>query len=601
MATATDNTFLVQAATYLGATAIAVPIFKRLKLGTILGFLAAGIVLGPSVLGLLSVGEGVFHIAELGVVLFLFVIGLELSLSKLWSLKNTIFGLGLLQMSITGLAIGYGFYATGILALAPALVAGFALACSSTAFALSLLEERRELNQPHGVKSFSILLFQDLAVIPLLASIPFVAMQMSGDGDALSFEWWAFVRAAAVILLIVIPGRYILDYTFKIVAVSGSREAFAAMALFVVAAVSLAMDQVGLSMALGGFIAGVLLAESAFRHQIETDIQPFRELLLGLFFIGVGMQLDLSVVAASWAIVLFGAIGLIVFKSAVIYVLARLFRSSHGVSLKAAATLCQGGEFGFVVFSLGAGAGVFEPALATLLSAIITLTMMATPLAVMAVARLTARRADAAIDPDEDVKKGRVLVIGYGRIGQLVTQILRNSGVEVTAIDADANRIKLAAKFGNKVYFGDGTNIAFLRQAGAFTADAVVFAISDRERLRGAVEGLREHCPNLKILVRVYDRLHELEMMDLNADYMIREMYESSITMAGRALEYLGFTDQVISDIQQEYRARDRSRLLAQRADGLYAQKESLHRPFDAVREDDGAAEDDVSAAGTAS
>lgn len=588
MATAADNEFLIQSAIYLGATAVAVPIFKKLKLGTILGFLAAGIILGPSLLGWLDPGEGVFHIAELGVVLFLFVIGLELSFPRLWSLRQTIFGLGLSQMVITGLIIGYGLYFFNVFAIGPAMVAGFGLACSSTAFALSLLEERREMNTPHGTKAFSVLLLQDVAVIPLLASIPFVAMQMNGADESMAFDPWALARAAAVILGIVIIGKYALNFFFRIVALSGSREAFTAAALFVVAGTALSVNEVGLSMALGAFLAGVVLAESAFRHQIESDIEPFRELLLGLFFIGVGMQLNLDVVFDAWLIVLLGAVGLILLKGAIIFLLARLFGSDFMTALRTGAVLSQGGEFGFVVFSLGVGEGVFGGNNATLFSAIITLSMIATPVIMMLIERINIQSTTQMKEIGEGEMKGSVLIVGFGRIGQLVNQVLVSSGVEVTAIDSDPKRIELAAEFGNKVYFGDGTNVNLLMQAGATKVDAIVFAISAREKLKPTIAAVRERCPKVRILARVYDRIHEMEVMDAESDLLVREMFESSMKIATETLSFLGFSDGLIGEISDEYRQRDRDRLLAQKAEGMYARKEDLRRPFDAVQKRDG-------------
>lgn len=588
MATGGENEFLIQSAIYLGATAVAVPVFRRLKMGTILGFLAAGLALGPSGFNVLRVEDGVFHVAELGVVLFLFVIGLEISFSRLWDLKNTIFGLGLLQMLITGFAIGYGLFAFDTMPLPTALLVGFALACSSTAFALSLLEERRELNTAHGVKAFSILLFQDLAVIPLLAAVPVVATQLglSGDGS-MQMDLGAIAVAVLAIGGIILIGKYALDWFFKLVAISGSREAFTAAALFVVAVTALVMDLVGLSMALGAFLAGVLLAESSFRHQIESDIEPFRELLLGLFFIGVGMQVDLRVVADLWWLVVLGTIGLIVFKFAVIFALSMFFRASRINALKTAAVLSQGGEFGFVVFSLSTESGVLTTEVSTLLSAIVTISMIATPFIVALMSRWAKDQPDNPEPMAEDALRGRVLVVGFGRMGQLVNQILRNSLIEVTAIDSDPRRIELAARFGTKVYFGDGTDAHLLMTAGAKKADAIVFTISARERLKTAVAAIREQAPNVKILVRVYDRLHEIEMMDIDTDFVVREMFESSLVLSEKTLSFLGFSDNLIDDIIAEYRERDRDRLLAQKAGGMFAKKDVLSKPFDAIQIDE--------------
>ncbi|MEO1658462.1 MAG: monovalent cation:proton antiporter-2 (CPA2) family protein [Pseudomonadota bacterium] len=585
MAAAGGSEFLVEAAVYLGATAVAVPIFKRLKLGTILGFLAAGVLLGPSALGLLEAEEGVFQIAELGVVLFLFVIGLELSVPRLWSLRRTIFGLGLLQMVITGLVIGCGLIFFGPLRIGPGLIAGFALACSSTAFALSLLGERGELNTPYGTKAFSILLFQDIAVIPLLAAIPFVAAT-SQSGQGLPIDVFAVFKAAGAIVVVILAGKFLLNPFFRIIAVSGSREAFTAAALFVVATTALLLAEAGLSMALGAFIAGVLLAESSFRHQIESDIDPFRELLLGLFFIGVGMQLDLAVMLSAWWIVLLGAGGLIIFKMIVIYGLTLGFGANRPQALRTAGILSQGGEFGFVVFSLGAGSGIFGAGLATVISAIITLSMIATPVIMMLITRTRPQKVGDT--PEGPVGMSNdVLVVGYGRIGQIVSQMLKSSGVSVTAIDNDPNRIETARQFGAKVYFGDGMNMRLLITAGATSARAVIFCVNDPVRLKDTIAALRERCPKVKIVVRATDRLHAIDLLDEDIDLVVRETFESSIKMASRTLGFLGMNDAMIADIEAEFRDRDKDRMLAQKAEGIYASAELLTKPFNAMMSDD--------------
>ncbi|MEM9989999.1 MAG: cation:proton antiporter, partial [Pseudomonadota bacterium] len=368
--------------------------------------------------------------------------------------------------------------------------------------------------------------------------------------------------------------------------ISGSREAFTAAALFVVAGVSLGVAQVGLSMALGAFLAGVLLAESSFRHQIESDIEPFRELLLGLFFIGVGMQLDLSVVFSSWWIVLCGAAGLIILKGVILYILSRLFKAEHNNALRVGGVLSQGGEFGFVVFSLGVGEGLFTNQMSTLLSAIITLSMMATPVIMIVLTNLIRERSTtgSVTHLEEADSNGSVIIAGFGRMGQVVNQILRNSGVDVTAVDNDPKRIEIAAQFDTKVYFGDVTNVNLLVQAGAMNVDAIVFTIDEREALKATIEGIRERCPNVKILARVHDRIHAIELLDVDADYLVREMFESSIALGKKTLSYLDFNDAVIEDIAEEFRERDRDRLLVQKAEGLYARKEDIHKPFEALR-----------------
>ena len=362
--------FLVQAATYLGAAAIAVPLFNRLKLGSILGYLSAGVVLGPHALSLLKHEEGVFHVAEFGVVLFLFIIGLELSLARLWAMRRSIFGLGFAQMAVTGLLIASAIVATDVMPWPAAVIAGLALAFSSTALAMQLIKDRAESGSKYAARAFPILLFQDLAVIPLLAAIPVVAGELISTDQSSGL---AAAKAIGVVLALVLTGRFLLNPLLRLVASSGSREAFAATALFIVAATALLVDWAGLSMALGAFLAGVMLAESAYRHQVETDIEPFRGLLLGLFFISIGMRLDLPAIVAAWPVVLGAAAGLVLLKAGVVYGLARAFKAEHREAAKTGAVLSQGGEFAFVIFSLGAAAALFSDAQATLMSASVKL------------------------------------------------------------------------------------------------------------------------------------------------------------------------------------------------------------------------------------
>ena len=577
MAASGEGEFLVQAATYLGAAAIAIPVFQRLKLGSILGYLAAGVVVGPFGLNLLHQEEGVFHVAELGVVLFLFVIGLELSLSRLWSMRAQIFGFGAAQMALTGTAIASLFVIAEVMPAPAAIIAGLSLAFSSTAFALQLMKERGELNTSYGQRAFSILLFQDLAVIPLLAAIPFVAGAAS---DAAG--WTSAGKAVGVIVALVLIGRYALDRVFRLVASAGSREAFAAMALFIVAITSLAVAWAGLSMALGAFLAGALLAESSYRHQIETDIEPFRGLLLGLFFISIGMRLDLSVIANSWWIVLGGAIGLVVIKSVLIFVVTRISKVETGDAVKISAVLSQGGEFAFVVISLGVSALLFTNAQATLLSAIVTISMVMTPVLAIAAARLTAQQQD---EDDEGLARPQnrhdhVIVAGFGRMGQIISQVLQNSGVQVTAIDRNPAHIRNAERFGFKVYYGDGARLDILMTAGAENARAVILCMDDRTAVNHAVKVLRERLPNLTILAVAHDRLHEIELQPLEADVVVRETLESSLLIARETLERLGFDNPTIDDFVEQFRKVDRERLLAQRDYGPEAGKEFLHSRY---------------------
>jgi len=570
--------FLVQAATYLGAAAVAVPVFNRLKLGSILGYLAAGVAVGPFGLKLIHQEEGVFHVAEFGVVLFLFVVGLELSLSRLWSMRDQIFGLGAAQMGATGAAIASLFVVAGVMAPQAAIIAGLSLAFSSTAFALQLMKDRGELNTDYGKRSVSILLFQDLAVIPLLAAIPFIA----GAGGAEAAGWTDAAKAIGVIAALVVIGKYALDRVFRLVASSGSREAFAATALLVVALTALAVAWAGLSMALGAFLAGVLLAESSYKHQIETDIEPFRGLLLGLFFISIGMRLDLNVIAASLLIVLAGAAGLVAIKFAVLYALTRLVRADHANALKTAAALSQGGEFAFVVISLGADAFMFTNGEATLMSAVVTISMALTPLLVMLAHHLSVAAPESAAGlAGPEGARDHVIIAGFGRMGQIISQVLVNSGVRVTAIDRNPAHIRNAERFGFKVYYGDAARVDILETAGVADARSVIFCMDDAQAVNRAVAAVRERYAHLTIIAAAHDRMHEIELHPLEPDVIVRETLESSLTMAREALARLGHDDKSIEDFVQQFRLRDRERLLAQRDYGPEAGMELIHARYE--------------------
>jgi monovalent cation:proton antiporter-2 (CPA2) family protein len=583
-AEAAGGEFLVQAATYLGAAAIAVPIFNRLKLGSIIGYLVAGVLVGPSGLNLLRQEEGVFHVAELGVVLFLFVIGLELSLSRLWALRRNIFGLGAAQMAATGLVIAGLFVAARVMPAPAAAIAGLSLAFSSTALAMQLIKDRGEMGSPYGLKAFGILLFQDLAVIPLLAAIPIVAGQLADVAGPSA--WIGAAKAVGVVAVIALAGRFALNPILRLVATSGSREAFAATALFLVAATSLAVSWAGLSMALGAFLAGAMLAESAYRHQIETDIEPFRGLLLGLFFISIGMRLDLAAIIALWPVVIGGALGLVVIKAALIYALARLFGGAHEDALKAGAVASQGGEFAFVVFTLGVSSALFTNAQAALLSAIVTLSMAATPLVLLFAERLARDAPDSGeglARPETDAE--HVIIVGFGRVGQIISQVLLNSGVRVTAIDRNPSHIRNAERFGFKVYYGDGGRMDTLFTAGVLESRGVILTMDDQAAVNKAVETIRAWTPTLPVFVVAHDRLHEMALRPLGPDVVIRETLESSLQMAREVLKRLNFEDGLIEEFIAEFRRRDRERLLAQIDYGPEAGQHLMHQPFGAAKD----------------
>lgn len=576
--------FLVQAAIYLGAASVAVPLFNRLRLGSILGYLTAGVAVGPHALNLLKREEGVFHVAELGVVLFLFVIGLELSLARLWAMRRSIFGLGLAQMAVTGLVIAGIMVGVRVMPAPAAVIAGLALAFSSTALAMQLIKDRREGGSKYAGRAFPILLFQDLAVIPLLAALPVVAGAMvATDGPSAALN---AAKTVGVVAAIVLAGRFLLNPVLRVAASSGSREAFAAVALFIVAGTALLVDWAGLSMALGAFLAGVMLAESAYKHQIEADIEPFRGLLLGLFFISIGMRLDLPAIVRAWPTVLAGAAGLIVLKAVIVYALARAFKAGHREAAKTGAVLSQGGEFAFVIFSLGAASLLFTGQQATLMSAVVTLSMAATPALLLLVDRLTRPRASSAEGLDgPTADSDHVIIVGFGRVGQIISQVLMNSGVKVTAIDRNPDHIRNAERFGFKVYYGDGGRFDTLFSAGVLESRGVILTMDDRESVNRAVESVRAWTPELPVFVVAHDRMHEIAVRPLGPDVVVRETLESSLLMAREVLRRLGFTDAVIDEFIEEFRRRDRERLLAQMDEGPEAGVHLMHQPFGAAKD----------------
>ncbi|MEO1274725.1 MAG: monovalent cation:proton antiporter-2 (CPA2) family protein, partial [Pseudomonadota bacterium] len=483
MASAGDASFLQAAAVYLGAAVVAVPVFKRLGLGSVLGYLAAGVIIGPDVIGAIENAEAALHIAEFGVVLLLFVIGLELKPARLWRLRAEIFGLGLAQVVITSGLIALIAWLIG-LSKPEATVAGVGLALSSTAFAVQILREKGDFSSPYGDRSFAILLFQDLAIVPLLALVALLAPPSETGAEP---TWLALLKGVGAVGGLFLIGHYALKPIFRLIAAADAEEVFTAAALLVVVGSALLMDAAGLSMALGAFLAGLLLAETEFRHQLETDIEPFRGLLMGLFFIAVGMSMDLGLVAENIDFLLLGVIGLVALKLAVLYLLARAAKSPPGDAVRIAATLCQGGEFGFVIFQVALQEGVMGVANASLLSAIVTLSMAATPFIVRA-ADAMSERLNAPAEGDEEAvptmedapdaaRQRPVIIAGFGRFGQVVGRVLRLRGYDVTLIDNDPSRIRIGMSFGNEVFFGDARRLDTLATAGAEQARAIFLCI----------------------------------------------------------------------------------------------------------------------------
>ncbi|MEM9764617.1 MAG: monovalent cation:proton antiporter-2 (CPA2) family protein [Pseudomonadota bacterium] len=574
---------LTGAVVFLGAAVVAVPLFKRLGLGSVLGYLAAGTLVGPHVLGFVTDADSIRHVAEFGVVLLLFVIGLELRPQRLWRMRMEIFGLGLAQVGATSVLLALTIWLVMPLGWAPSIAIGAALALSSTAFAIQILRDRGELTTPHGDRAFSILLFQDMAIVPLLALVAFLGSGDGSDEGASSAGIADVAIGLGAIAAVVVVGRYGLRPLFRIIALTRTDEIFTASALLVVAASALAMQMAGLSMALGAFIAGVLLAESEFRHQLEADIEPFRGLFLGLFFMSVGMGVVWPVVFEWWWLVLLGAVILYAGKAVFIWLLTRAAGSSPAAALRIAALLGQGGEFGFVILGFGAGAGLWEPETGTIIAAIVVLTMVLTPLAVMAADRITEKGEGGSMDGIDELDAvphgAPVIIAGFGRFGQVVARVLKLRGYEVTLIDKDPERIRIAESFDNKVYFGDLRRSDVLKMVGAEEARAIFLCGDDADANAKALEKLRARLPQTPIFCRAADRFEENRLERLGATGVVREMLESAVLLASEALEELGDGDAAEETIQ-EFRRRDEELLKLQAEHGAKGGFEKMREQF---------------------
>ncbi|MEN6544200.1 monovalent cation:proton antiporter-2 (CPA2) family protein [Parvibaculum sp.] len=557
----------------LAAAVIAVPLFRQLRLGSVVGYLAAGVIIGPHVTGLFDDPESVFSLAELGVVLLLFIIGLELKPSRLWTMRHDILGFGLIQVALCGGAMASIGHMFGLNWHA-SIISGLGLALSSTAFAAPLMEERGELTSPYGQRAFSILLLQDLAVVPLLA---LVAIFAPGKDAAHPAGLATTLAMLAAVGIVVVAARYVMNPLFSLLSKTKSHEIMTAAALLLVLGAATVMELAGLSMAMGAFLAGVLLAESSFRHELEADIEPFRGLLLGLFFMTVGMTIDLEVVFRNWQWVTLGVFTVIAVKLIVIYAVARVTGSSHEDALKIGGVLAQGGEFAFVLFGAAVTAHVMKADNANILTAVVGVSLALTPIVFGTATRLAKKREAKMPDADFSEADGHVLVIGFGRFGQVVSQFLMARGIDVTAIDRDADQIRAARRFGFQVYYGDGARLDVLRAAGAGNAVLVAVCVDDRKSSMQIVELLQQHFPLAKLYVRAYDRRHALDLLRRNVDFHIRELYGSAVTFGGACLEALGASREEVAAVEADMRRRDTERLALQLAEGELAGKNLMH------------------------
>jgi glutathione-regulated potassium-efflux system ancillary protein KefC/glutathione-regulated potassium-efflux system protein KefB len=557
---------LIETAIFLSAAVIAVPLFKKLRLGAVLGFLAAGIVIGPHALGLVSDVENILHFSELGVVLLLFIIGLELQPSRLWVLRKSVFGLGGAQVVVTAAVLGLIVYSLG-LTPESALVAGLGLSLSSTAFVLQILAEKNQLTTRHGRASFAILLFQDLAVIPMLALIPLLAAK--GITSSQGSPGFAVLKALALVAAVIIGGHYLLRPVFRAIAASRIQEVFTAAALLVVIGTSLLMQLVGLSMSLGAFIAGVLLADSEYRHELEANIEPFKGLLLGLFFIAVGMSANLDLVASHPFAILAAVIILMAIKSAVVFVLGKLSGYSTACARNLAVALSQGGEFAFVLFGVAAAHQIMDKSVADMLIVVVTLSMALTPAFFSLNEAIEKRwlRSDKPPDFDKiDEGENRVIIAGFGRVGQIVGRILRLRKIGFTALEMSQEQVDVVRRFGSKVYYGDASRLDLLRAAKADKAEIFVLAIDDVASSLKTAATVKKHFPNLAIYARARNRFHAYQLMDIGVDGLIREALLSSLDLAKQVLQGLGIEEEKARGTIEMFKAHDEKTLLAQHA-----------------------------------
>lgn len=550
-----EHSLLFNALIYLAAAVVAVPVAKKLGLGAVLGYLIAGIAIGPWGLRLIGEVEDILHFSEFGVVLLLFLIGLELEPKRLWAMRRPIFGSGTAQVLGVATVLALAAMLAGI-GWKVAVIAALGLSLSSTAIALATLEERNLKGTPTGTSSFAILLFQDIAAIPMIAIVPLLgAASERGDG----MDWGDAGKIAVVILTLAFGGRYLIRPALRAIAKSGLREIFTAFSLLLVIGIAMLMQWVGLSMALGAFIAGMLLADSEYRHALETDLEPFKGLLLGLFFIAVGMSIDFGVFMAQPWLILGLVAAFLTIKTGVLYFLAKLIGIPRSQQALFAFLLSQGGEFAFVVFGAAQAARVFTDNVGAILIVVVALSMVCTPLLLIVHDKLLAPRfrVDKRREADQiEQNDGHVIIAGFGRFGQIVGRLLKANGVKLTVLDHDPDQIDLLRKFGNKVFYGDVTRVDLLHAAGAASARALVVAIDDIDDSLKLVDAVRHAFPDLPIMARARNVSHVFDLKDRGVTIIERETFESALMLGRTVLRELGFG---------AYRARQAALLFRER------------------------------------
>jgi glutathione-regulated potassium-efflux system protein KefB len=561
---------LESGAIMLGAALVFVTLFRRLKLGATLGYIVAGALIGPGLLGLIRDPEQLTSVTDLGIALLLFIVGLELQPSRLWRMRKDIFGLGLAQVVLCGVALSLLLYLALGLSPEAGLAVGLPLSLSSTAQVLPMLRSDNELNTPQGERAFSILLLQDLAIVPMITIIAAMAHVEPDPGAPVG--WRLALYTVLAVIALVIVGRVVLNPLFRLVGRLGERELFIVAGLFTVIGSAAVMHSLRLSVPLGAFVAGVMLAESPYRHELESDVEPFRSILLGLFFLAVGMLLDLRLVASRPLLVIALAAGVIVTKTILITVLSRIFSASWTRSFRLGLLLSQGGEFGFVLFAEAAAAQLILPATASLFGAVVTLSMATTPFLMRLTDWLERRevRGGDGFDGPELSPETSAIVVGYGRFGQTVAQMLQAKGVGVTIVDKKPAQIELSGEFGTKVYYGDGLRIDLLRTAGAENAKVIAFCNDNEggELSRSAVKAVLDAFPQASVMVRAFDRRHVIELRGLDLVLAERELFESAVVMGKAALRASGIGPREIDRVEREYRMRDCDRLERQQETG---------------------------------
>lgn len=554
--------FVLEASLFLSAAVVAVPIFRMTGLGSVLGYLGAGIVIGPAVFGLVENVDTILHFSEIGVVMLLFIIGLELHPSRLWSLRKWILGLGTAQMGLTTALLAAGGY---LLGLGPmeAMVMGMVLSLSSTAFVAQLLAERGELGRPHGRAAFGVLLLQDLAVIPLLAVGPLLL-----TGGETSLEWSSIAIAVGAVAGVVIGGRYLLTPFLDLIVKTRSNDVFTAAALLLVLGVAALVELVGLSMALGAFLAGVLLASSEYRHALEGTIEPFKGLLLGLFFMAVGMGVDLTLLSGSFSVVMGLVIGLVAAKAIALLILGRAFGLKGNSTAAFAVYLAQGGEFAFVLFAVLRGKGGLDAGIIDLMTLVVTLSMVCTPLLIMALSQTGVMKPKKVHhpEPEGEIPEGRVIIAGFGRFGQIVARLLRMKKVPFTALENDPHHLETVRRFGGKVYFGNAANLEILKAAGTERAEVFIIASDNAEESVAIAELLRSHYPKVKVYARARNRHVAHRLLALGVHFVERETYESSLKTASAVYRGLGFSSTLADRAVAAFRHHDEALLQRQLA-----------------------------------